>query len=215
MNLTVTSLSKSFGSLQILSDLSFTLSSGDALTVTGPSGCGKSTLLHILGTLDRPTSGAVEMDGQNPFDLPDDDLARFRNRSIGFVFQEAHLLPQHSVLENVLLPVHAFEKVTESQRTRAKDLIDRVGLSCRTSHRPGELSGGERQRVAIARALFYKPGLLLCDEPTGSLDPNTADTISDLLFELHGSHDSILVTVTHSERLAGRFSRRLDLGGVE
>jgi lipoprotein-releasing system ATP-binding protein len=211
-SLTVTTLSKSFGDLQILDDLSFTVSSGEALCITGPSGCGKSTLLHILGTLDRPSSGEVAIDGVDPFSLSEPELARFRNRTIGFVFQDAYLLPQYSLIENVLIPVRAFDKVTDDHRDRARGLIERVGLSERADHKPGALSGGERQRAALARALIYSPAILLCDEPTGSLDPKMAGTVADLLFDLHASRDGILVAVTHSAVLAGRFGRQLELG---
>ncbi len=211
-SLAVNSLSKSFGDLRILSDLSFSLSASEALCIVGPSGCGKSTLLHILGTLDRPTTGEVRIDGKDPFALSEPDLALFRNRSIGFVFQEAHLLPQYSLIENVLIPVHAFERIETAHRDRARDLIDRVGLSDRVDHKPAALSGGERQRAAIARALIYSPGLLLCDEPTGNLDSQTAETVSDLLFSLHASREGVLVVVTHSATLADRFDRRLDIG---
>ena len=212
MSLTVTALSKSFGDLRILNDLSFSVASGDALCITGPSGCGKSTLLHIIGTLDQPSSGDVRIDDVDPFALSEPDLARFRNRTIGFVFQDAFLLPQYSVVENVLLPVRAFEKVSDDHRERARDLIERVGLSERADHKPGALSGGERQRAALARALIYSPAVLLCDEPTGSLDPRTAETVADLLFNLHASGEGVLVAVTHSALLSGRFERQLELG---
>ena len=212
MSLTVTSLSKSYGDLDILQDLSFSVDSGEALCVTGPSGCGKSTLLHIIGTLDQPSSGDVRIDDVDPFALSEPDLARFRNRTIGFVFQDAFLLPQYSVVENVLLPVRAFEKVSDDHRERARDLIERVGLSERADHKPGALSGGERQRAALARALIYSPAVLLCDEPTGSLDPRTAETVADLLFNLHASGEGVLVAVTHSALLSGRFERQLELG---
>ena len=211
-SLTVTSLSKSYGDLDILQDLSFSVDSGEALCVTGPSGCGKSTLLHIIGTLDQPSSGGVRIDDVDPFTLSEPELARFRNRTIGFVFQDAFLLPQYSVVENVLLPVRAFEKVSDDHRERARDLIERVGLSERADHKPGALSGGERQRAALARALIYSPAVLLCDEPTGSLDPRTAETVADLLFNLHASGEGVLVAVTHSALLSGRFERQLELG---
>src|SRR5687767_2078188 len=159
----------------------------------GPSGSGKSTLLHLLGTLDRPTHGTVRLDGADPFALPEPQLADFRNRSIGFVFQDHHLLPQCSVLENVLIPTLAGAK--ENLEGRARQLLERVGLSQRLDHRPAELSGGERQRVAVARALIHKPLLLLADEPTGNLDRKTAETIGQLLLDMHQQEKTMLIVV--------------------
>ncbi len=197
--------------VDVLRGISFALAAGDSLAITGPSGSGKSTLLQIVGTLDQPSSGKVEINGREPFDLPEPELARFRNSTVGFVFQEHYLLPQYSVLENVLVPSLAYPAASgEEPRDRALDLIERVGLSHRLEHRPAELSGGERQRVAVARALVNQPSLVLCDEPTGSLDQATAGAVGDLLAELHGD-DSILIVVTHSLELAGRFGRRFEL----
>lgn len=195
----------------VLKGIDLDLAPGDRLAITGPSGSGKSTLLHLLGTLDRPTAGLVEISGQQPFTLDDDALAAFRHREIGFVFQDHHLLPQYSVLENVLLPTLAFPRREAGRLERARQLLDRVGLSHRLTHRPAELSGGERQRVAVARALISAPRLLLCDEPTGSLDPKTARVIADLLFEAQASEGATLVVVTHNMELAERLPRRLDL----
>lgn len=199
----------------VLRGITFEQAAGERLAITGPSGCGKSTLLQIIGTLDTPTAGQVEISGVRPFELDGDELARFRNREVGFVFQDHHLLPQYSVLENVLVPTLAFGAADlrpgMGTRERALELLDRVGLSHRLEHRPAELSGGERQRVAVARALINGPGLLLCDEPTGSLDPKTADSVGDLLLELHQAENTILIVVTHSMELAERFPRRLDL----
>ena len=197
--------------VEVLRGVSFEMDTGEALVITGPSGSGKSTLLHLIGTLDRPTSGRIEIGGQVPHDLAERQLAAFRNRSIGFVFQEHHLLPQYSVLENVLIPTRAFGRSPDGTEARAQDLLDRVGLSHRVAHHPAELSGGERQRTAVARALINRPGLLLCDEPTGSLDRAAADAVARLLFDLHEVEHNILIVVTHSLELAGRFSRRLDL----
>lgn len=197
--------------VEVLRGISFELASGEALAVTGPSGSGKSTLLHLIGALDRPSSGRIEIDGRQPHDWPEPELARFRNRTIGFVFQDHHLLPQYSVLENVLLPTFAFRDGTEGAAERAEELLNRVGLSDRAHHRPAELSGGERQRAAVARALINRPGLVLCDEPTGSLDAATADSVAALLFDLHREAGNILIVVTHSEDLAGRFQRRFEL----
>ena len=198
--------------LVVLDRVDLRLGSGGALAITGPSGSGKSTLLHILGTLDTPTSGTVRLDGSDPFELREKDLARFRNRRIGFVFQDHYLLPQLAVLENVLLPTLVADGDGDAE-ARARELIERVGLSERLRHRPAELSGGERQRVAIARALVQSPGLLLCDEPTGNLDVENARRIGDLLLELHASLGTTLIAVTHSLELAGRFPGRATLHG--
>jgi len=213
--LSLNSISKSFTTgreeIHVLSNVSFDATPGQSLAITGPSGSGKSTLLHLIGTLEPPSSGRIEMDGVDPFSLPEPELARFRNSGIGFVFQDHHLLPQYSVLENVLMPTLAFGSVDGKARERASALIDRVGLSHRVDHRPAELSGGERQRVAVARALINSPGLMLCDEPTGSLDRARADEISELLFDLHREAGNILIAVTHSPSLAARFERHLEL----
>jgi lipoprotein-releasing system ATP-binding protein len=197
--------------VDVLRGISFNMASGHSLAVTGPSGSGKSTLLHLVGTLDAPSSGTILIDEQEPFLLPEPELAAFRNRSIGFVFQDPHLLPQYTVLENVLLPTMAFPQRSSPGREIAAALLDRVGLSHRLDHQPAELSGGERQRVAIARALINGPGLLLCDEPTGNLDVETAEAVADLLSELHRDEKNILIVVTHSLELAARFERRFEL----
>lgn len=198
--------------LEVLRGITLELLGGEAVAVTGPSGSGKSTLLHLMGTLDRPTSGKIELDGKSVHDLPEPELATFRNRNVGFVFQDHHLLPQYTVLENVLLPTMApgAERGLEIE-DRAVKLIQRVGLLERIHHRPAELSGGESQRVAVARALVQQPRLVLCDEPTGNLDPATSRSVAELLFELHATFKSILVVVTHSMELAGRFRRRVEL----
>jgi lipoprotein-releasing system ATP-binding protein len=212
MSLVVESLGKEFptrsGPLVVLRGVDLRLDRGDALAVTGPSGSGKSTLLHILGTLDRPTAGRVLLEGKDPFTFREPDLARFRNQRIGFIFQDHHLLPQCSVLENVLIPTLVAEKSDKSDDW-AKALLDRVGLSARLNHRPAELSGGERQRVAVARALVLKPILLLADEPTGNLDRTTAKTIGELLVDLHRQENTMLIVVTHSGELASVFPRRM------
>jgi lipoprotein-releasing system ATP-binding protein len=212
--LNVRDVHKSFGAatepVVVLRGVSFDLAAGEALAITGPSGSGKSTLLHMIGTLDRPTSGAIEIGGADPFTLSEPALARFRNETVGFVFQDSHLLPQFTVLENVLIPTRAFPK-NDGAEARAAEILDRVGLSHRLRHRPAELSGGERQRVAVARALINRPGLLLCDEPTGSLDRAAAAAVADLLFELHEASKTVLVVVTHSLELAARFPRRCEL----
>ncbi len=199
------------GTLTILEDVNLTASSGESVAVLGPSGSGKSTLLHIMGTLDRPTSGTVRLGDVSPLELSEKETAHFRNRSIGFVFQEHYLLPELSVLENVLIPVLASGPVDESDRDRALELIEQVGLADRADHRPGELSGGERGRVAIARALIRQPQLLLADEPTGNLDPRTAATVMELLLDLQSRFQTILVVVTHSLAIAKLLQRRYEL----
>src|SRR5262245_7987851 len=216
MSLIVEKLAKDYptrsGPLSVLRGIDLTLNPGEALAITGPSGSGKSTLLHIIGTLDRPTSGAVRLENQDPFALSEPQLADFRNQRIGFIFQDHHLLPQCSVLENVLIPtlVNAAINSDEVQKW-GRELLERVGLSARLEHRPAELSGGERQRVAIARALIHKPLLLLADEPTGNLDRHTAKAVGDLLLDLHRQANTILVAVTHSAELAGSFPRRMEM----
>jgi lipoprotein-releasing system ATP-binding protein len=204
-------LSKSYptpaGELSVLRDVTLTLNAGDAACVMGPSGSGKSTLLYIIGGLEPPTGGTVQLDGKDPYALSADALAAFRNHDVGFVLQDHCLLPQCTVLENVLVPTLVGEAdATAPQRARA--LLDQVGLGERLHHRPGELSGGEKQRAAIARALIRTPRLILCDEPTGNLDAETAATVADLLIALHAKQQAIMVLVTHSEALGSRFSRR-------
>jgi len=196
--------------LTILSGVSFHLERGNAAAIMGPSGAGKSTLLYILGGLEQPTSGAVTLDGRNPYELSEKDLAAFRNQAIGFIFQDHCLLPQCSVLENVLVPT-LVAGGGNSYAARARDLLGQAGLSDRLDHRPSELSGGEKQRVALARALIRKPLLLLCDEPTGNLDQASAGVVASLLLELHQRQETILIVVTHSPDLAARFPLRYEL----
>jgi len=198
------------GPLVVLRDVSLRLAAGEAVVIMGPSGSGKSTLLNILGTLEPPTRGSLTIDGCNPFRLSEADLATFRNRRIGFVFQDHHLLPQCSALENVLIPTLPVTGEPGAE-TRARELLHRVGLADRLDHRPAELSGGERQRVAIARALINRPTLLLADEPTGNLDRKTADAVADLLRDLHQNERTTLVLVTHSDAFARRFARCFEL----
>lgn len=200
-------------SLEILDEVSFTLARGDNLAILGPSGSGKSTLLAIVGTLEPPTAGTVTLGSVDPFQLSAARLARFRSEQIGFVFQDHHLLPQCTVLENVLVPFLAEGKAGGEEVDRAEKLLARVGLSSRKLHRPAQLSGGEKQRVAIARALVREPLLVLADEPTGNLDQKTASEIADLLLELQQERDSMLIAVTHSEQLASKLSRRAQLVG--
>lgn len=214
-HLVVSHITKSFyGSaqtLKVLQDVSLELSSGDSVAIVGPSGSGKSTLLQILGTLDHPNTGTVSINGIDPFDLDENALAEFRNQHIGFVFQDHHLLPQLSVLENVLIPALAFGKTSTDQLNRAHELIESVGLADRDDHLPGELSGGERERVAIARSLLMNPSLILADEPTGNLDRATAESISELLLELQQASGAILIAVTHSDALACAMEERKEL----
>jgi lipoprotein-releasing system ATP-binding protein len=198
------------GPLTVLSDVSFSLAAGDAAAVMGPSGSGKSSLLYVLGALEPPSSGTMTLDGQDPFALVPAALAAFRNRAVGFVFQDHCLLPQCTVLENVLIPT-LVGRSNGDATARARLLIDQVGLGDRIDHRPGELSGGERQRVAIARALIRQPRLLLCDEPTGNLDRAAADNVASLLVDLHQRQQSTLIVVTHSVQLASRFAIRFEL----
>jgi lipoprotein-releasing system ATP-binding protein len=215
MSLHVENLCKDYptrsGPLHVLRGVSLSLESGEALAVMGPSGSGKSTLLHILGTLDQPTSGSVRLDGKDPFVLAECDLADFRNHTIGFVFQDHYLLPQCSVLENVLIPTLAGKHDRAAAEQRARQLLDRVGLSGRLDHLPAELSGGERQRVAVARALIQRPRLLLADEPTGNLDRHAALAVGELLLDLHRQEQAILVVVTHSAELARTFPRQMEM----
>jgi len=214
-DLLVRDLCRSFSnrneSLTILDHLDLQLNRGENLAIVGPSGSGKSTLLQILGVLDSPSSGTVELEGKNPFSLNEKDQAKFRNQHIGFIFQDHHLLPQWNVLENTLLPSLAFGRPTPALRSRAQSLLDRVGLSHRLNHLPSQLSGGERERVAVARALLLNPTLVLADEPTGNLDQENAERIGDLLLEVPKEQNAILVVVTHSQELASKLSRCCEL----
>jgi lipoprotein-releasing system ATP-binding protein len=198
------------GPLTVLSGVDLSLKPGDAAAIMGPSGSGKSTLLYILGALEPPTSGTVALDGRNPFGLAPPALAAFRNEQIGFVFQDHCLLPQCTVVENVLIPTLVASNSNGSLE-RARELVAQVGLTGRADHRPAALSGGERQRVAIARALIRAPRLLLCDEPTGNLDRSAADNVASVLLDLHRRQQTILVIVTHSPQLAERCPIRFEL----
>ena len=198
------------GPLRIVSDVSLTLARGDAVSIMGPSGSGKSTLLYMIGALEPPSSGTITLDGQNPFQLKQKELASFRNKQIGFIFQDHCLLPQCSVLENVLTPT-LVSTTDGGSEDRARTLLEVVGLADRLLHRPAQLSGGEKQRVALARALIMKPQLLLCDEPTGNLDHKSAEVVASLLLDLHQQQQTILIVVTHSAELAARFPKRYEL----
>ena len=208
-------LSKSFtkesSRIDVLSDLDLEMKPGERVSIVGQSGSGKSTFLHVLGTLDRPTSGTVKFDGQDVFQRSRRQLDRLRNREIGFIFQFHHLLPDHDALHNVMMPAIIAGEPPAVARERAKMLLERVGLGHRLTHRPGKLSGGEQQRVAIVRALMRRPALLLADEPTGNLDPRTSEAVLEQMLELNEEVGSTLVVVTHSHNLAARFDRRLTL----
>jgi len=199
------------GTLSILRGLDLEMARGDAVAITGPSGSGKSTLLYILGALDQPTSGTVTLEGVNPCTLNVAQQAQFRNHQIGFIFQDHHLLPQLTVLENVLIPTLPGLGATPATQQRAAELLQRVGLSSRLHHRPAQLSGGERQRVAVCRALINQPKLLLADEPTGNLDRATAVSVGTLLLDLNREFDTLLICVTHSTELASRFPKHYEL----
>ncbi len=212
--LEVTNLTKHYrsptGELRILTDVSFSLLAGDAVSIVGPSGSGKSTLLYILGALEQPSKGRISVDGTDPFTLNDRELAAFRNSQVGFVFQDHLLLPQCTVLENVLVPT-LVSKPDPSVVDRARSLLEQVGLAGRMEHRPAELSGGERQRVALARALVQQPPLILCDEPTGNLDRESAEMVSSLLFQLHRQQNNVLLVVTHNAELAAQCPKQYRL----
>ena len=205
--LEVSQLTKTYptarGPLPILGGVSFSLSRGDAASIMGPSGSGKSTLLYVVGALEPPTSGTVTLDGADPFALDERKQAAFRNSQVGFVFQDHLLLPQCTVLENVLLPTLVAPAETAAAE-RARALLEQVGLRDRMDHRPAELSGGERQRAALARALVRRPPLVVCDEPTGNLDRRSAEAVTSLLFELHEQQNNVLLIVTHNPELAAR-----------
>jgi lipoprotein-releasing system ATP-binding protein len=213
--ITTRNLCKSFTnggtSIDILRDLNFDMSAGDTVAIVGASGIGKSTLLHILGTLDRPDSGQLLFKGEDVFSYDDVTLARFRNKSVGFVFQFHHLLPEFNAVENTMMPaLIGGASKTNAIRT-AEDLLVRVGLKDRLHHRVGKLSGGEQQRVALARALVLKPAVLLADEPTGNLDESNSERIHSLLIELNQEFSMTLVVVTHNSQLASFMSRRVTI----
>jgi lipoprotein-releasing system ATP-binding protein len=213
--LEVVDLCKSYGSgesrVEVLKGISITLAKGETVALLGASGAGKSTLMHILGALDRPSSGSVCFEGADIFAKSEHELAAFRNRSIGFVFQFHHLLPEFTALENVMLPAMINGTARNESLSVAEKILGEVGLGHRLTHKPGELSGGEQQRVAVARALVMNPQLLLADEPTGNLDMKTSESIHDLFDELHSSRGLSIMVVTHNERLAVRTMRQIRL----
>jgi len=217
--LAVEGLGRSFttgeGTIEVLRGLDLELRAGERLAIVGPSGVGKSTLLYLLGGLDRPTTGTVRYEGEDLFDRSPEDLAAFRNRALGFVFQFHHLLPEFDAEENVMMPGLIRGMVRGEARERARAILEEVGLGARLHHKVGKLSGGERQRVAVARALVLAPRLLLADEPTGNLDPTTGGRIEDLLVAMNETRGTALVVVTHAERLAARLGRTLALAGAQ
>lgn len=197
--------------LTVLAGTNLSVNAGETIAIVGPSGCGKSTMLNLIGALDSPTAGSVSLDGEDLDAANEKHLADLRNRKIGFIFQSHHLLPQCSVLENVLVPVIARGPADEASVERARRLLKRVGLGERLNHRPGQLSGGERQRVAVVRALINQPKMVLADEPTGALDRNSAETLATLLLELNEEEKVTLIVVTHSLDLARKMGRTLEL----
>ena len=213
--LEVSDLHKSFGTkagkVEVLKGINLKVAAGETIALVGASGAGKSTLLHVLGTLDRPTSGKVLFGSDDVFQMNDRTLAQFRNRSIGFVFQFHHLLPEFSALENAMMPLLiSGMKRGEAEKVASGLLVD-VGLAHRLTHKPGELSGGEQQRVAIARALVTSPALLMADEPTGNLDMKTSDEVHEILAGIHREKGITLIIVTHNERLAARMGKTIRL----
>jgi len=211
----VANLSKSFGQgakkVEVLKGITLTVCSGEAMAIYGSSGVGKSTFMHILGTLDRPTSGKVIYRGQDVFSMEGKALAAFRNREIGFIFQLYHLLPEFNALENTMMPALIRGMQRTKAAAKAEEILVEVGLGDRITHKPGELSGGEQQRVAVARSLILQPAVLLADEPTGNLDTKTGDAIHELLMGLNTEKGVTLIVVTHNHEIAGRMPRRIHM----
>ena len=197
--------------IKVLKGINLEVSQGEVVIIIGPSGVGKSTLLHVLGSLDKPSGGEVQINGQNVFDLDDQKLARFRNKNIGFVFQFHHLLPEFTALENVMLPGMMYNKDIERVKSDALKLLGEVGLDNRLNHKPGQLSGGERQRVAVARALINNPKLVLADEPTGNLDKNNSESLYQLILNFNKKFNQTFIIVTHNELMAVQASRMIEL----
>lgn len=206
-----TGINKSYDSLRVLKDVSLDIRQGEIVSIVGPSGAGKTTLLQILGSLDRPDTGTVKYGNDNIFDMNDSRLARFRNRNIGFVFQFHQLLPEFSLVENVMMPALIGGASRDAAATRATELIDYLGLSQRTGHRPSQLSGGERQRAAVARALVNSPRVVLADEPSGSLDSRNRDELHRLFFDLRRDFGQTFVIVTHDQSLAADTDRIINM----
>jgi len=204
-------IKKSFGTLVVLKDICFQADAAEVVSIVGASGAGKSTLLHILGTLSKPDSGLVTIDGTNVLALSDKELARFRNTRIGFVFQAHHLLPEFTALENVMIPALIAGKSRKKASSEAMELLEQLGLGERTNHKPSELSGGEQQRVAIARALVNRPAVLFADEPSGNLDSKNKGELHRLFFDLRDKYGITIVIVTHDKELAALSDRTLEM----
>ena len=202
---------KSFGTLEVLKGIDLLVERGEVVSIVGPSGAGKTTLLQILGTLSRPSSGEIEIDGEAVHALPDRQLSRFRNTKIGFVFQFHHLLPEFTALENVCIPGYIGGRDRREVEKRAAELLEMLGMEHRSSHKPAELSGGEQQRVAIARALINSPAVLLADEPSGNLDTKNREEIHRLFFTLRDTLGQTVVIVTHDENLAAMADRKITM----
>lgn len=202
---------KKYGSLEVLKGVDLTVQKGEVVALVGASGAGKSTLLHILGTLDRPDRGHVTIDGKTVFDLPGNEVAAFRNRKIGFVFQFHNLLPEFTAVENVMMPGLIGKRPPAEVRAAAEKLLQRLGLAHRIDHKPGELSGGEQQRTAVARALVNQPVLVFADEPSGNLDSKNADELHQLFFELRAEFGHTFVIVTHNRDFAAMADRTIEI----
>jgi len=211
MILEATNIIKQYGQLPVLKDVSLNVNKGEIVSLVGPSGAGKSTLLHILGTLDRPDSGLLKIEGKDVFGLGDKALAAFRNQSIGFIFQFHHLLPEFTALENVCIPAFIQNKSKNKAENRAKELLMLLKLEHRIGHKPAELSGGEQQRVAVARALMNNPAIIMADEPSGNLDTNNARDLHQLFFDLRDKLQQTFIIVTHNEELANMADRKINM----
>jgi len=196
---------------EVLRGINLEVQQGEVVIIIGPSGVGKSTLLHLIGSLDKPSSGEIHINGQNVFEMQDQKLASFRNKNIGFVFQFHHLLPEFTALENVMLPGMMYEKDLESVEKNALQLLSEVALDDRLHHKPNQLSGGERQRVAVARALINRPKLVLADEPTGNLDKNNSESLYRLILDLNKKFNQTFIIVTHNELMAEKASKLIEL----
>lgn len=209
--LEATNIHRKYGELEVLKGVSLQVQKGEIVSLVGPSGAGKSTLLHIIGTLDRPDSGTVKIEGKEVFKQNDKALAAFRNKSIGFIFQFHHLLPEFTAIENVCIPAYIHGQSKAKAELRAKELLELLKLSHRFNHKPGELSGGEQQRVAVARALMNNPALIMADEPSGNLDTNNARDLHNLFFELREKLNQTFIIVTHNEELANMADRKVHM----
>lgn len=211
MILEAANIHKKYGPLDVLKGVSLQVNKGEIVSLVGPSGAGKSTLLHIVGTLDRPDSGSVKIEGQDVFKLPEKAISAFRNKSIGFIFQFHHLLPEFTAVENICIPAFIAGKNTRESEARAKELLEMLNLSHRAGHKPSELSGGEQQRVAVARALINNPALIMADEPSGNLDTNNARELHKLFFDLRDKLNQTFIIVTHNEELADMADRKVQM----